>query len=450
MIMTEGSTVRPVLLFAGPIAVGSLFQALYNTMDSVIVGRLLGAQALAAVGSTAHVTGFFLLVTMGFTGAFSILVSQYIGAKREDLVRKTIAASLYLVIIGGLVLGIISYFLARPVMQLMQADPVILDDAALYLRICLCFCFGQIAYNAVSSILRSIGDSRTPLYFLILSSILNIVLNILFVAVFHMGVAGVAIATVIAQILSAAACILYSWYRYPVFRLTAADMVPGRQLILDATRLGMSISSQQFLTTFGDMVIAARINSFGVATVTAYTAVSQIMRFATMLFSSVSQAFSVYAGQNYGARRIDRIRTGFRRTIVIDLAIAVAGAAVMLQFGRHFIALYMSSSDPHYASVMAMAREYQVISSLCYPFLALIWMYNQTLRGVGKALVPLAGGIVEVIFKLSGALILSVFIGATGLWLASPIGWIAGSIPGILYYHSGKWEKRSDQVPAAS
>lgn len=440
--MTEGSAVKPVLMFAGPIAVGSLFQSLYNTMDSVIVGRFLGAQALAAVGSTAQVTHLFLLVTMGFTGAFSILVSQYIGAKREDMVRKTIAASLYMVLFGGLILGVIANFVARPVMQLMQADPMILDDAALYLRICLVFCFGQIAYNVVSSILRAIGDSRTPLYFLILSSVLNIVLNILFVAAFHMGVAGVAIATVIAQILSAAACMIYSWWKYPVFRLTAADMRPGKQLILESTRLGMSIGSQQFLTTMGDTVIAARINSFGVATVTAYTAVSQIMRFATMLFSSISQAFSVYAGQNYGANKMDRIRTGFRKNLVIDLALSAAGAAVMLLFGRSFISVYLSASDPHFDTVMAMAREYQIISSLCYPFLALIWMYNQTLRGVGKALVPLAGGIIEIVFKLTGALVLSAFIGATGLWLASPIGWIAGSIPGMIYYHSGKWEKQ--------
>lgn len=447
--MTEGSTVKPVLLFAGPIAIGSLFQSLYNTMDSVIVGRFLGAQALAAVGSTAQVTHLFLLVTMGFTGAFSILVSQYIGAKREDMVRRTIAVGLYLVLFGGLILGVIANFVARPVMQLMQADLMILDDAALYLRICLGLCFGQIAYNVVSSILRAIGDSRTPLYFLILSSVLNILLNILFVAVFHMGVAGVAIATVAAQILSAAACMVYSWWKYPVFRLTAADIRPGKQLLLDCTRLGMSIGSQQFLTTFGDTVIAARINSFGVATVTAYTAVSQIMRFATMLFSSISQAFSVYAGQNYGASKMDRIRTGFRKNLAIDLALSAAGAAVMLLFGKSFISVYLSASDPHFHDVMAMAREYQIISSLCYPFLALIWMYNQTLRGVGKALVPLAGGIIEIVFKLTGALVLSAFIGATGLWLASPIGWIAGSVPGMVYYHSGKWEKRQDEGAAA-
>lgn len=439
--MTESDSVRPILVFAVPIAIGSLFQALYNTMDGIIVGRILGAKALAAVGCTGAVTNFFLLFTVGFTTAFSVLVSQFIGARRPDKVRKTIAASYYMVLVGGLILCIVVNLYARQVMELLQVESSILDDAVLYLRICLGLCFGQIGYNAVSAILRAIGDSRTPLYFLILSSVLNIALDLLFVAVFHMQIGGVAAATVMAQVFSTAACIIYAWKKYPLFRLGRADLIPDRQILSSSMKIGLSVSSQQLMTSVGDMIISARINSFGVAPVTAYTAVSQIMRFATMTFSSMSAAFSVYAGQNFGAGKIERLKTGFKKIRLIEVTTAIAGAAVMILFGKSFIRFYLSAADPHYATVMQLAREYQIISSLCFPFLAMIWLYNNTLRGVGKALVPLAGGIAEIVTKMTGALVLSIFIGTTGLWLASPIGWIAGSIPGIIYYHSGRWEK---------
>ena len=437
--MITDSPVRAVLLFAVPVAIGSLFQSLYNTMDSIIIGRFLGARALAAVGSAAQITGFFLMISIALTTAFSVMTAQYFGARNNEMVRRTAVGCIYIVAAGSAVIGAAGAAFARPIMTMMQADALIIDDAVLYMRICVGLCFGQVAYNATASILRAIGDSRTPLYFLILSSILNVVLNITFVAVFGMGVAGVAIATVIAQVASAAACIWYTWKKYPIFHFTGQDLKPDWKLIWDTLKLGLSLSVQLFVTSLGDVVISARINSFGVVTVTAYTAVSQIMRFATMLFSSISNGFSVFAGQNFGAGLYDRVKSGFKKVAVISVLTAAAGAAVMLLFGTAFIRAFLSEADPHFAQVLVQARQYQIISGVCYPFLALVWMYNQTLRGMGEALVPMAAGITEIVFKLAGALVLSSVIGVTGLWLASPVGWIFGIIPGALYYHSGKW-----------
>jgi len=443
--MTAGNPVRAVLLFAIPMAIGSLFQALYNMTDSVIIGRYLGSEALAAVGSTATAIHFLLMLSIGLTNAFSVVMAQYYGAKNPEMVRRSTVGILYILLVSGAVIGLVGFFFARPIMAALQVDPVILDDAALYLRICVGLCFGQLAYNAVSSILRAVGDSRTPLYFLILSAVLNIGLNVLFVAVFRMGVAGVAYATVIAQFLSAGACVLYTWLRYPIFRFSRVDLRPDWALIGRTVKLGVSMSFQTLFTVGGDVIISARINSFGVITVSAYTAISQTMRFASLFFSSISQAFSVYTGQNIGAALLDRVREGFRKLYRIDLLFSAVGALAMLLFGKALIGLYLETTDPNYAAILQQAREYQIITAVCYPFLASVWMFNQTLRGAGEAGIPVVSGLAEIFSKLGGALFLSQFIGAMGLWLASPVGWLFGTIPSAVYYFSGRWTRHAQR-----
>ena len=229
--MTVGSPVKSVVSDAIPVAFAGLLANLYNTMDSIVVGRFVGSNALAAVGANVQLNMLLMTVIVSLTSAFSVLASQAVGAKKQELVKKVVVCAVYVVAGGAIVMGLIGFTLARPLMILIHTDPVILDDAAAYLRITVGLCGGELVYNAVTSLLRAVGDSKTPLFFLIITSILNVTLNLFFVLVLKLGVAGVAWATVISQHLSAVIAVIYAWIRFPMFRFSLKDIKPDGKIM---------------------------------------------------------------------------------------------------------------------------------------------------------------------------------------------------------------------------
>ncbi len=305
--MTQGSPVRLLILFAIPMWIGGIFQLMYNLVDTIVVGRFVSIDALAAIGAAASTSMFIMFMGNGLTNGLSIIVSQAEGAKQEERLKKAVAHAAYMVLGGGAVLGALSFFGARPLMELLGAPENIIDQSVLYIQITGGLTVIQQAYNGVSSVLRAVGDSKTPLYFLIFSSLLNVGLDLLFVLGFNGGVAGVAFATVLSQLVSAVLCGLYMSKRHK-------RLVPDREswrldkaMIKEYLSIGLPMCAQSMVLCVGMFVITAVINSFGSDIVAAYTVGGKVEQLATVSFSNVAFSFSVYAGQNFGAKKFQRI-----------------------------------------------------------------------------------------------------------------------------------------------
>lgn len=282
--MTRGNPLRLIVSFTIPMLLGGVCQQFYNLIDMLIIGNTNGSRDLAAIGATASPLFFILCFAMGLTVAFSIVIAQYFGANNLRLVRRTFVSAIYVTAAATVCLSLVGIFGARPLMRILQTPDDIIDGAVIYIQICVGGGAGLLVYNGAASVLRGVGDSRTPLYFLILSSLLNVLLDLLFVLVFGMGVAGVAIATVIAQTVSAAACVWYTLHRYAFFRIGRADLVPNRKNITDVLRIGISMGLQGLFLSIGDMVVAGMVNSFGTDVVPAYATGNRIQQIATLVF----------------------------------------------------------------------------------------------------------------------------------------------------------------------
>lgn len=443
--MTDGRPLKTVLKFALPMIVGAIFQQLYNVIDMFIVGNAVGSRALAAVGATGSATFFALALVMGTTTGFSAVTAQYFGAKDFDNVRKSFTSAIYITLASIVILTFAGIYGAEPLMRLLQTPEDIRPDAVLYLRICVGASAGQIIYNGVTAILRAVGDSRTPLIFLIISSILNVVLDIFFVWVLHMGVAGVAIATVLSQSLSAAACVVYMFKRFEIFHLKKEDFRFHTDSMLLISQIGLPAAFQSILLAIGDMTITRVVNTFGTDVVAAYATGSRIMQFSMMFCMTIAQAFSVFAGQNLGARKIDRIRRGFREICLVVAGLSLVMTAGVFVFCDPLVRFFISSSDTHLEAIAAIARVNLRITASFYIFLGLIWLYNHTLRSMGEVMIPFVSGMTELVLKVGLSILLSRWFGYVGIWFAQPIGWVLGLAPSLVRYHSGGWIKRSER-----
>ena len=303
------------------------------------------------------------------------------------------------------------------------------------MRICVGLSFGQLFYNGAASILRALGDSKTPLYFLILTTVLNIILDLIFVVLLNMNVAGVAIATVISQMISAFLSILYIIKKFPILKLSKDDMSFDSNNLLMIIKIGVSMSVQAIFLSIGEMIISGVVNTFGTNVVASYTTGNRINQFASMAFFVISEAFAVYTAQNFGADKIDRIKAGFKSIILLSLSLSIFATIIIFLFGDHLVRIFISSKDEYIDIISEICKGYLRISSLFYPFLGIIVLYNNSVRAIGKALIPLISGITEIIIKIGGSLLLSIPFGYIGVWFANPVGWAVGIIPTCIYFH---------------
>lgn len=437
--MTKGSPVKLMIRFAIPMMVGSVFQALYSMVDSAVLGRYVGADALAAIGAASSTTSFLLLLATSVTTAVSIVMSQYVGSRDEVRIQSGLSATVWLTLGVGLVLGIVSVLLADPLMRLLKAPENVMDMSVWYIRLVCGCCIASFAYNAVASVLRALGDSRTPLIFLIICSVLNVVLDLMAVILLGMGVDGVAIATVLSQAVSAAGCCVYMVRKYPQFRLGRNDLIPDRKVMTRILGMGGQMALQSSLLSVGMMVITRIINSYGSDIVAAFTVGSNVQNLAVMLFSSFSFGFSVYVGQNYGARDISRIRRGLNEMLLLVGGISVFACILSRVFASQLVGLYVTAEE---TAVIEAAILFVRIQACFYPFLGWIWLYLSTLKGVGRIPITTVSSVVELGSKIGFSLLLPVLMGSfVGIWYAAPLGWILGIVPLAVYYYSGRWTK---------
>lgn len=435
--MTKGNPVYLLLVFAIPMLVGNLFQQMYNLADSVIVGKGVGANALAAVGATNSVSFLFFALCNGIGSGGGIITAQSFGAGNEERVKKTIVNSGYILFSGSLLVGAIAFLLAEPMLYLMDTPVDILEDALIYMRL-QCIGLPLVAlYNHVSSMLRALGDSKTPLYFLIFSCFLNIGLDIWFVYGLNWGVLGAAVATIMAQVVAGVGSLLYAIKNNSYFRMEKKHFVVERKLIWGTVRLGIPLSVQFSLVAISCMALQRVVNSYGAIVVAAFTAVGRVEQLLHQPYGTLSAALSTYCGQNLGAKEMERIRQGFRKSLVLMGIFSLVMLPIM-QFGSEgIIKIFVDEPQVIYYGAEALR-----ITSWFYLFLGLINMARGILNGVGDALFALINGGVEVVIRIILPVVMTgiVWIGVWGIWWSTGLSWLISAAFCVWRYFS--WKKK--------
>ena len=442
MNMTEGKPLKLLSVFALPLLIGNIFQQAYNLADSMIVGQLLGANSFAAVGATGSISFLFFALFNGISGGCGIITSQFFGAQKHDMVRKSIANSAYLVLVSSVGTGVIAFIMTPSVLTWMGTPKEIMPEAIVYMRMTTASVPLIAVYNYASSMQRALGDSRTPLYFLIVSCFLNVGLDLLFVGVFHMGVFGAAFATMLSQLLAGAGSLTFAFRHSPYFRMTKQYMAFDRQITASAVRLGLPLALQWSLIAISTTALQSYVNTFGPTAVAAYTATNRLEQLVQQPFGSLSMALSTYCGQNIGAGKVNRIKTGFRDSVMAMLAMSLIMLVIMQLFGGNLMSMFVKEED-----VIYLGKEALRITSLFYVFLGFIYVARGVLNGVGDALFSFMNGIVEIAGRIGLPLLMSRFldIGVWSIWLTAGMTWMLAGITCILryLYWRRRWAKLS-------
>ncbi|SCH44395.1 MULTISPECIES: MATE family efflux transporter [unclassified Romboutsia] len=431
--MTKGSPLKIFMLFSIPLLIGNIFQQLYSMVDTIIVGRFVGVDALAAVGSTGSM--FFLVngMILGLTSGFSVLVSQKFGAKDEVGLKKAVASNIKLTIISTIIMTTVSLIVKNPLLSLMNTPDNIFNDANTYITIIFAGIFTQTAYNMAAGILRALGDSKTPLYFLIVSSILNIVLDLVFIINFKMGVAGAAYATNIAQGISAILCLVYSYKKFKVLRLKKEDFKVEKSYYSTHLKIAIPMGLQFSVTAVGIIIVQSAVNVFGSNIIAAYTASSKVLQLVMQPLVSFGVTMATYAGQNLGAKRFDRIRNGVSIMNKVSIVTSLIAGAVLVFFGKYFVMLFMENPS---AEIVGYTQEVLNYSAIFMIFLGFIFVYRNVLQGMGESFIPMMAGVYELVARSIVAFTLPKFIGFTGICLSDPLAWIAAAVPLMFAYYS--------------
>ena len=448
-VLTEGNPWRLLLVFSLPLMAGNIFQQMYTVVDTAVVGKALGVDALAALGAVDWLNWLTLGTIQGFAQGFSILMAQKFGAKDFSRLRQTVAASILLSIVCALALTAASEALAAPVVALLRTPEDIRPISMSYLRIL----FGGLpvvmAYNLAASILRALGDGRTPLMAMVAASLTNIGLDFLFVLGFHWGVQGAAAATLIAQCLSAAYCIM-KIRGVEVLRLTKEDWTFNGPLSVRLMKLGAPMAFQNTVIAVGGMILQTIVNGFGVAFIAGFTATNKLYGVLEVAATSYGYAMSTYSGQNLGAGKVRRISEGIRAGLAIAMITSVIIAALMLVFGRLILSCFMPSEAGESVQAMDVAYRYLAIMSVCLPVLYILHITRSCVQGLGNTVLPMASGISEFFMRTGGALLLPLCMGETGVMLAEVLAWAGADlilVPSYFYVMGKVRRELANQTP---
>ncbi len=431
MNMTEGNPVRLLLVFSIPMLIGNLFQQLYNIVDSIIVGQLVGSSALAAIGATNSLTFLFFALCNGFGSGGGIIVSQSFGRGDTSEVKNCIANTGYIMILLPLVVGIMAFLTAGPTLKLLNTPQDIFAEAKAYLQIMSIGLLFVSVYNYVSSMMRALGDSRTPLYFLIFSCILNAILDLLFVYTFKMGVIGAGIATLISQFISNLLCLFYAFKFNPYFRFRKEHLRINMNVIVKTVKLGFPLSLQFSLIAISCMALQRVVNSFGPIAVAAFTATGRIEQVIHQPYQTLSAALSTFTGQNYGAEKKDRIIKGYHKAMIMMAIFTLVMIPIIQFFGEAITAIFVRDTE-----VIEMGATAMRITSIFYIFLGMIYTVRGVLNGIGDGFFALLNGVVEVIGRFTVPILLTMIpaIGLWGIWWSVGVVWFFSGFTAWLRY----------------
>ena len=426
--LTSGNPLKLIILFMIPIFLGNLFQQIYSLVDTLIVGRTIGLNALAAVGATGPM--IFLIISFIFasTQGFAVVTAQKFGARDYELVRKSVTSGFILSFILTVVMTLISAPFTIQMLSFLRTPSDIIQLSNDYLFIMFIGIIATVFYNYSSNVIRALGDSKTPLYFLIFASILNIFLDLIFILKFHMGVKGAAWATVVSQAVSTILCLTFMFLRFSILRLKKSDWFVDMKFLYEHLRIGIPMGFQMSVLTIGIIAVQYVLNGLGSIAIAAYTTAVRVDQLASQSLLALGAAVATYTAQNFGAKKMSRIREGAKASIFIIFIISLLCAVFILTCGEFVVGLFM---DVPNEEVIRLTMQYVHVIIIFFFFLGMLLLYRNILQGMGNVMAPLFSGLAELIMRVLAAFILVSPFGFLGICLASPVAWIAASI--VLY-----------------
>lgn len=423
--LTKGRPFSVILKFSLPIIGGNLFQLFYTLADTIIVGQTIGESALAAVCATTVFVYFILCFIQGLTNGFSIILAQSIGAHDYDASRKNIAASIYISVACTVVITVVTCALTPAIIRLMDVPEDIRGDASSYLFVVLAGTGATILYNLISNILRALGDSRLPLIYLVFSSLLNVVLDIVFIVPCKMGAGGAAFATVLSQLIAGILSFISGIKRYDVLRLKKEDWAGAVGCIGSNTRLGFLMGFQMSVMCIGQLVMQTSVNSLGTEAIAGYTAATKVDQLSVLVNNAFITAIAAYVAQNYGAMEYERIRKGVWTALLITEVTDFTMIAIILLIQPYIVPMFVTDASP---DIYDYAWDFFKITLPFYPMLGLLSVYRTSVQAMGNSLAPLIACIVELFARCSSSILLGGAIGYVGIVLSSPFAWIGADL----------------------
>ena len=438
--MTQGRAGKILITFAIPILLGNIFQQFYNIVDSVIVGRFVGAEALAAVGICAAPYGVFISLNMGLSSGIGIVISQLFGAKMEDRIRKTVVNALLLTVVAAVLTGGVGLLLSPQLLNLLGTPEGIFRESVVYMRVVFASTLGMAVYNCIAGILRALGDSKTPLYFLILSSLLNILLDIVFVTILPWGVFGVGLATLLGQLTSAVAVFIYARKKYIYFAFRKEEIQWDGQIIQKLLNAGLPLGLQSSTICLSGAVLQGFVNSFGETVIAANTVIVKFDNILNMPLQSLAMALSTYTGQNMGAKKLDRIKIGYRTAWV--MAVIYSGLIFIIGHtcGEGFLHMFVKDEP----QVIEYGIRGIAIFSSAVISLSMIYIHRSILNGAGDTKFALVNGFTEILGRVGFAYLFVVVmqIGPEGLWYTAIANWTLTGLVCLARYLTGTWKQK--------
>lgn len=437
--LTKGKVGKQILLFALPMVLGNVFQQLYSIVDSIIVGRFIGKEALAAVGASFPIIYTLIAMVIGVGSGATVVISQYFGAKDLVKVKRSISTVFIFLFFSSIVVSLVGYFFSEPVFRLLGVPAEVFDEAVIYFRI---YILGQIfffGYNGVTSVLRGLGDSRTPLIFTVVAVAINIVLDLLFVVVYDWGIEGVAYATLIAHATAFISAAIYLSWRHELISFAWVNLVFDVDLFKKSLRIGLPTGFQQTFVALGMMAVMGIVSKFGTSVLAAYTVAMRIDAIASMPAMNFGSALSAFVGQNIGAGRSKRIIQGHRATIMLAGGISAIVSLMVVLFDRQLMGLFTSDLE-----VIEEGVRYLHIVCSFYVLFAIMFTYHGLFRGAGDTVVPMFVTLISLwVIRIPLAYYLSDLWGVNGIWWAVPIAWASGLLFSMVYYKTGRWKSKT-------
>lgn len=436
--LTKGKVWKVIVRFALPLLIGNLLQQLYNVTDSVIVGQFLGKEALAAVSASFFIYYFIISFVIGVGSGTSVVISQLFGAKQFQKVQLAFSSFFIFMLVGGVILSIAGIIFAEPVFRLTNTPEEVIPQAVAYFRIYIGGTFLFVTFNSIISILRGVGESVRPMIFILITTILNILLDLLFILVFKWGIEGAARATVIAQGIGMCVALAYVNNTHPLLSIKKQDMLFDGKLFKESLKIGLPTSVQQCAIALGLIALLGIVNSFGTNTLTAYGAAGKIDTIITQAILTLSGALAAFCGQNIGAGRLDRVKKGLRFTMYANIVLGLLTFAAVYLFGDAMMRIFTNDAD-----VIVIGKEYLLIICGFFIVHGALNVYNGALRGAGDTLFPMVTSIVCLwIIRIPLAYSLSSWLGRSGIWWAIVASITIGLIVTFIYYKTGIWKRR--------
>ncbi len=443
--LTEGNPMKLIFFFTLPLIAGNIFQQMYALVDTLLVGRFLGVEALAAVGCTGSLMFLVIGFIMGLTTGFSIYTGQRFGARDMEGVRKSAAACILLSALFSVVLTVGGVLACPTLLQIMQTPPEIMDDALAFISIVFGGLTTQMFFMMITNLIRALGDSRRPTYMLAFGLTVNIILEPLFLLVFGWGIPGAALAIVASQAIGIVVAIVYIIQKFPLLHLKREDWHMTKDLLLVHMHFGLPMGIQTSVIAMGAVILQVALNQLGPVAVAAYAASQKVDTIAIMPMMSFGMAMAAYTAQNFGARRLERIEEGVKKCILMSGSFSIAAGVFNILCGPYIMYLFVGDGQQQ---VIDYGQLYLVINGACYMILSLLFIYRYTLQGLGQTIVPTIAGIMELVMRAVAALVLVTYFGYTGACFASPLAWLGSCVPLTIAYYATRRELRKKSCEA--